>query len=123
MSVEQLPNYLRSHRKRTGLSQKEVAFLLSVESGSKVSRYEHFVRIPTLSTAFAFGVIFAVPLEELFAGIAEQAEQVTIRQATVLAKRLAARRDYPLLAEKLTSLTAIIEPRVEEVKYESLSQP
>jgi hypothetical protein len=46
-------NYLRSNRKRLALSQDEVAFLLGALSGTKVCRYERFVRTPSLETALA----------------------------------------------------------------------
>ena len=36
-----LENYLRTYRRRAGLSQDEMAFLLGTKSGTKVSRYEH----------------------------------------------------------------------------------
>jgi transcriptional regulator with XRE-family HTH domain len=65
---KRLQNYIRTFRKRAGLSQKEVAFLLGCRSGSKVSRYERFSRQPTLLNAFACEVLFDMPLHELFAG-------------------------------------------------------
>ena len=45
--MTQLPNYLRAHRKATGLSQRDVARLLGGGNGSKVSGYEHFSRTPS----------------------------------------------------------------------------
>jgi transcriptional regulator with XRE-family HTH domain len=67
-----LPNYVRTYRRRTGLSQDEVAFLLGCNSGTKVSRYERFARLPSLETAFAYQAIFGVPMRELFGGVYEQ---------------------------------------------------
>ena len=64
-----LNNYLRSHRRRSGLSQSEVAFLLGSEDGGQVSRYEKGHRLPTLRTALAFTTIFGVSLSILFSGI------------------------------------------------------
>ena len=51
-----LQNYLRTYRKRSGLSQDEVAFLLGCQTGAKVSRYEPFARKPSLETLFAYEV-------------------------------------------------------------------
>lgn len=79
-----LQNYLRTYRKRFGLSQKELAFLLGVKSGEKVSRYERFEQLPNLQTALALQALFGVPIAELFGGIYEQAEKETSKQARLL---------------------------------------
>ena len=64
-----LENYLRTYRKRSGLSQDEVAYLLGCQNGTKVSRYERFARKPSLETLFAYEVVFGAPARELFAGV------------------------------------------------------
>ena len=84
MTSSQLPNYLRANRKRLGLSQDEVAFLLGTQSGAKVCRYERFVREPTLETAFAYEAIFQRPARELFGGIYEKIEQEVAARAKTL---------------------------------------
>ncbi len=88
MAAHKLQNYLRTHRKRAGLSQDEVAFLLGCRSGAKVSRYERFARLPTLRSAFAYEVIFRTPVSELFAGVFQKVECETTRRAKLLAQRL-----------------------------------
>jgi len=87
-----LPNYLRAHRKRAGLSQKDVAFLLGCRVGAKVSRYERFAREPTLRAAIACEIIFHAPVRELFAGIYEDVARLTERRARQFARRLAGKR-------------------------------
>lgn len=78
----QLPNYLRTHRKRARIAQHHVAHLLGAREGTKISRYEHFSRIPELETVFALEVIYGVPARELFAGIYNKAcRSVTERAA------------------------------------------
>src|SRR5207247_2891499 len=64
-------NYLRTCRKRSGLAQHEVAFLLGCQNGGFVSRYEKRKRLPTLTTALACEAVFGVPVAELFAGLRE----------------------------------------------------
>jgi len=64
-----LPNYLRAQRRKSGLSQNEVAFLLGRMNGAQVSRYEKRRRLPSVETALACEVIFGVPVAELFAGV------------------------------------------------------
>lgn len=107
MPQQHLLNYLRAHRKRLGLSQVDVAFLLGVRGGSKVSRYEHFRRIPTLETALALEYILHTQVHDLFAGLAEEAERAARRRAQYLLRRLAHDRD----GRKLTALRSLTEPQ------------
>src|SRR2546422_3095102 len=69
MSTHKLENYLRAYRKRSGLTQREVAFLLGCENGAQVSRYEKRRRVPPLRMALACEAVFGVPVAELFAGM------------------------------------------------------
>ncbi len=69
MVTPKLENYLRTYRKRSGLTQQEVAFLLGCETGAQVSRYEKRHRLPPLETALACEAIFGIPIAELFAGM------------------------------------------------------
>ena len=92
MSSHQLSNYLRSYRKRTGLSQDDVAFLMGVESGAKVCRYERFARVPNLRTAFAYEVIFDTPASELFGGCYQQIEKQVTQRAIRLLRRITKNR-------------------------------
>lgn len=83
-----LPNYLRTYRKRACLTQDEMAYLLGCSSGAKVSRYEHFRRLPSLLTAFVYETVFGVPARQLFAGIFEQAEVKTLKRVQLLVEKL-----------------------------------
>jgi transcriptional regulator with XRE-family HTH domain len=83
-----LSNYLRTFRKRSGLSQDDVAFLLGVQSGAEVSRHETFKRIPTLKTALSYEAIFGVPVRELFAGEFQKVEAEIKARAEELARRI-----------------------------------
>ena len=69
------------------LSQDDVAFLLGTQSGAKVSRYEHFVRVPSLETALAFEAIFQKPAHELFGGLYQHVEAEVATRAKALAQR------------------------------------
>ena len=83
-----LESYLKTYRRRSGLSQDEIAFLLGCRSGAKVSRYEHRVRRPTLETALAYEAIFRVSAKELFAGLYQKVEKNAQSRARLLAKKL-----------------------------------
>jgi transcriptional regulator with XRE-family HTH domain len=104
-----LHNYLRTYRKRAGLSQDELAFLLGCRSGTKASRYELCRRVPGLPTMFAYEVIFRIPPRELFAGIFEQVRRITIRRVRALHRRLGAAPPGRLTAHKLAALKEVLE--------------
>lgn len=108
MASHKLPNYLRLYRKRLGLSQYEVAFLLGWDDGSQPSRYEHFSRMPELRTALAFAVIFRVPVQELFSGEYQKVERAVCRQAQLLKNRLAAVKPAQRTARKLAMLKMMV---------------
>ena len=107
MASHRLPNYLRVYRKRLGLSQYDVAFLLGWRDASQPSRYEHFSRVPTLRTAFALAVIFHVPVYELFSGEYQKVENAVCRQAQRLEARLATESPDGPTARKLALLKII----------------
>lgn len=108
MALSQLPNYLRSNRKRLALSQDEVAFLLGTRSGAKVCRDERFIREPSLKTALAYEVIFQKPTRELFGGLYQEIEQEVAARAKTLANRID--RDNPnrQITQKLKAIADIV---------------
>ena len=107
MPSRKFPNYLRTIRKRSGLSQDEVAFLIGGHSGGKVSRYEHFNRVPSLQTACAYEVIFGVPVSQLFAGMFEKVRRSTARRAYMLTKKIGNIDLVKTGARKIEKLMAI----------------
>ena len=87
MASRKLPNYLRTYRKRAGLSQEEVAFLLGCQDGHKASRYELRKRKPNLETVLAYELIFGTPARELFAGVFEDVAYARTQNGCCLSGR------------------------------------
>src|SRR5215210_6229819 len=100
-------NYLRTHRRRAGLSQAEMAFLLCSRSGAKVSRYEHGARRPSLETLFVYEVVFRVPVREFFPEVFREIERKTTRRAALLARKLHSERPNKHTLRKLDILKAL----------------
>ena len=105
--AHRLPNYLKTYRKRAGLSQDEVAYLLGCRSGAKVSRYERLARRPSLETAFAYEALFGTSARELFAGVYEKVEREVVKRARVLAGKLNATQPERTVRRKLDRLKAM----------------
>jgi transcriptional regulator with XRE-family HTH domain len=102
-----LENYLRTYRKRSGLSQDEVAFLLGSQSGTKVSRYERFSRRPSLETLFAYEMVFGARARELFAGAYQKVERRILSRAQLLTRKLNRATPDRTATRKLQILKAI----------------
>lgn len=111
MSSSQLPNYVRLHRKSLGLSQDDVAFLLGGQSGSKVCRYEQFIRSPGLETVFAFEAVFGKPASEIFRGLYHAIEKEVAIRARTLALKPVGRKPARQRAKRFQSLAAIANRR------------
>jgi len=105
--ASKLPNYLRTFRKRVYLTQDEMAFLLGGESGTRVSRYEHFGREPAFETALAYVVIFAEAPDQLFAGTYRRIESRVLERAGQLLAKLESRPATPVARRKLEALRTI----------------
>lgn len=102
-----LENYLRTYRKRSGLSQDEVAFLLGCQSGTKVSRYERAARKPSLEALFAYELVFGAPASELFAGVYQKVEKKILNRAQLLTRKLSRATPDRMATRKLQILEAI----------------
>ena len=87
MASRPLPNHLLKYRKRSALSQAEVAYLLGAKGGAKVCRYEKFLRHPNLKTVLAYLAIFRCNLSELFPGLMQGAQAVVRARAKRLIKK------------------------------------
>src|ERR1017187_1885927 len=90
-------NYLKMHRKRAGLSQRELGLLLGYRDQGQVSRHERAHTVPPLVTALGYEVIFRMPISVLFPGIRESVStEIEVRLAameTDLGQRSARDRD------------------------------
>jgi DNA-binding XRE family transcriptional regulator len=71
---ERFQNYLRTHRRKIGLTQREVARVLGFYDESPVSRHERFEATPPLPIAIGYEIMFRVPVSEIFAGLRDQVQ-------------------------------------------------
>src|SRR5437588_7914597 len=65
-------NRLWAARKKRGLEQKQVAYLLNLHTPDQVSRYELGTRLPTLETALLLEMIYGAPLRILYKDLYER---------------------------------------------------
>jgi len=105
-----LQNYLRTYRKRAGLSQDEVAFLLGCGTEAVVSRYENGARRPSLETVLTYQVVLGISAHELFRGLFQKVEKEARERAQILAEGLRQAKPNPRISRKLNTLAAIASP-------------
>ena len=67
--------YLRTHRKKSGLSQSELASILGLVTELQISRHERSLTLPQFLTAISYEIVFQVPISELFPGLYETVRQ------------------------------------------------
>jgi transcriptional regulator with XRE-family HTH domain len=85
---QKFKTYLRAQRRRWGLTQGELAYLLGYRYPSAIWRIERDGRQPTLSIAFACHVIFGTPVVQLFPGRVTEIEDAVLRRSYKLHERL-----------------------------------
>lgn len=106
-----LSNYIRTHRKRAGLSQRELARILDYTKVS-VSRHERVFALPPLLAALGYEVVFGIPVATLFSGMREAVEQMIEKRLEELEedlqrperRREARRQTLEWLAERRASI-------------------
>jgi DNA-binding XRE family transcriptional regulator len=83
-----LKTYLRTLRRRWGLTQKELAFLIGASGSTNISRLEHLKRLPSLAAAIACIVIFDTSPHQLYPGLFEDIEEAVLQRANELYNEL-----------------------------------
>jgi transcriptional regulator with XRE-family HTH domain len=105
MNQSHLASYLHSHRKRSGLSQRELAHLLGYPDQGPVSRHERLCSVPPLMIVLGYQAIFHVPVSDLFPGayeaIGQAIEERLEKLKDDLHQRSAKGRSAAMIARKL----------------------
>ena len=101
--------YLRALRRRSALSQEDVAFLLGTFTGTRVSRHETGACVPPLEVALAYEVIFGIGTAEIYEDLRLRVAQDVRKRAQTLHESLAHRLNDALRNEKRAALALIIK--------------
>jgi len=80
--------YLRTFRRRRGLTQKELAFLIGVKSGTHVSRVEKLKRLPNLAATLACLFVFDTAPFDIFPGLFAEVRQSVLERVNELYEEL-----------------------------------
>ena len=108
MARQIIAPYLRALRRRSGLSQEEVAFLLGAFTGTRVSRHETGKCRPPLEVALAYEVIFGGGIAEIYEDELLVIAARVRKRAQTLHESLAHRTRDPLRERKRAALSRLI---------------
>lgn len=84
---------IRAHRRRWGLSQSELGWLIGITNRTTVSKIEMSKRRPKPEVIIACAVLFDLPLDSIFPGFQGEIECAICERATALRGKLAGRMD------------------------------
>jgi transcriptional regulator with XRE-family HTH domain len=76
MKQSPVGTYLRFLRKRSGLSQRQLAKVLSIVTSDQISRHERSVAPPNLLAAMGYQVVFQQAVSEIFPGLYHAVESL-----------------------------------------------
>jgi transcriptional regulator with XRE-family HTH domain len=114
--VQRLKIYLRTLRRRSGLTQREFAFLLGLKHGATVSRLERLKRAPSLAWARTSALVFGTRAPELFPGLFSEIHEAVRHRANKLYEELQGDSSKATRA-KLDFLEGVLA-RLEEARLE-----
>lgn len=104
MLSTKLGSYLRTYRIGTGLTQKDVAALLGMKTGSTISKTEKGKGIPPILVLLGYCILFEVHPKDLVPKIFNDIEQSICTRAVVVAGQLQKRHKTPMVLARLKFL-------------------
>ena len=111
MPSAKLPNYIRTHRKRAHLTQKEMAFLFGFKTSAHICRHERSEQKPNLQTSLAYEILFHTPVRNLFSGVHQDVERKLMYRIRLLILNLAKSGHSRVKARKIEILNDFLRER------------
>lgn len=110
MEEKRIGSYVRTYRKKSGLTQNELATLMGHKNAARISSHERGVTLPSLTVALHYEALFRIPVSELFPSVYETATRtIETRLAEMessFAKKSAKDPDANATARKLQFIWA-----------------
>ncbi len=100
-------NFIKAHRKRDNLSQKELAYLLGFGDNSHVSRIEQGTQEPNLSDLISCEVIFNISASKLFPDVYTLISNTLLQRIDRLQQKLSEEPFTQTNHEKIEKLRAV----------------
>ena len=97
-------NYTKACRKRTGLSQSELAFLMGMKSSSFICRTELGNEISSLSKALSYNILYDKQMPKLFPELSIKVAMQIFSRIAKLSSQLEKQTTTPLSRKKIETL-------------------
>lgn len=107
MEKEKLLNYAKTCRKKTGLSQNEVANLLGFKSPYFISKIEQHYISTALSRALSYQLLFGKQLDRVFPELSKQMAVIMFKRITQLSVDLDLKTPSPETQRKIEFLESV----------------
>lgn len=111
-----IANLLSTHRRRWGLTQRELAALLRFETSDAVSRCERDLVAPNATVLIACQLVFGTDARDIFPDFAAAIEEAVVNEAYALASRVEG-ADDPSSKRKGELAQAILDRAVAHSKH------
>lgn len=102
-------NYAKTCRKKTGLSQNEVAYLLGLKSSHFISQTELGNEIPALSRCILYHILCDKQVDKIFPDLSEKFALDIFKRIAKLSKQLQKKRQSESVKRKIMNLDSIAE--------------
>ncbi len=116
--MSHIKNFLRAYRKKTHITQFDIAFLLELDNNSRLSRYESGERTPGLDVMLAYHLLFDVPVTTLFAYHRNTMRKRLLSVIPQLIEMLKAQESTANVASRMVELEAVLA-RLKEPAHEN----
>lgn len=102
-------NFLRLYRKRSPLTQADIAFLLALPDDSNISRYEKGQREPSIDLLIVYHLLFVTSIESFFEQRCGIIQLDLIKRVELLILDLKGQEDNPKNTYRITFLEEVVK--------------
>jgi len=113
-SPPRIHSYLRTHRRKWALTQKELIYLLGRECASSISRLEQGKRPPCAALLLTCEVLFGITPRELFPKLYADVEEELLARAAKLYETLEG-NEGPVVEKKKEFLDNVLKRAVTRI--------
>ncbi len=106
MEDKKFLNYAKTHRKKAGLSQNELAYLFGDKSTSFILKTERGNELPSLSRALSYQILFDVQADQMFAELSKSIADMVFKRITHLTGNLEKQPQTASVERKLEFLNS-----------------
>lgn len=107
MEGNKILSYFKTYRLKSGLTQKDLTYLLALNSASTISKTEKNIQEPTLGIVIAYCFIFDIEINDLLPTLSHDINKLIIKRAPLLAKDLKKQSQTPLVKQRISFLNSL----------------